>query len=267
MDRYLLKNIIITILILVNGFLLGALVLRFSAQETSRRQIEEQLVALFAADQITLSRDAISRQEPPPALSLNRSTELEAQAAAFFLGDSAVAEDQGGGIVTYTAAAGTAVFRSNGSFEIRGILATEDIPSLCESFCRTFSYEDPSFVSPDEKRTTGTALCLYDKLPVCNGSVTFTAEDGILTSVSGTLLPKEGVPAGENLLSATAALTAFQQMRRETSAACSAVTEMYLCYELQSSAAAAVSLVPSWCVVTDIANYYVNCSTGAITVR
>ena len=60
MDRYLLKNIIIIILVLVNGFLLGALTLRQTAENRSRRQAEEQLVELFASNSITLVPYAIS---------------------------------------------------------------------------------------------------------------------------------------------------------------------------------------------------------------
>ena len=45
----------------------------------------------------------------------------------------------------------------------------------------------------------------------------------------------------------------------------SSVAEMYLCYELQSSTAAPMSLVPAWCIVTDTVNYYVNCASGAVS--
>ena len=68
MDRYLLKNIIIIILVLVNGFLLGSLAVRQTSENRSRRQSEEQLVELFAADEITLDIDAISHQDPPLSL-------------------------------------------------------------------------------------------------------------------------------------------------------------------------------------------------------
>ena len=40
---------------------------------------------------------------------------------------------------------------------------------------------------------------------------------------------------------------------------------MSLCYELQSSAAAPMSLTPVWHIVTDTVGYYVNCATGAVS--
>lgn len=267
MDRYLLKNIIIIILVLVNGFLLGALTLRQTAEDRSRRQAEEQLVELFAANSITLDPDAISEEAPPASLTLLRSTEREREAAVFFLGETLTQEDRGGGISTYTSDAGTATFRSNGSFDIRGTLCAEDAEALCESFCHAFAYGQPTFLLDQDGSGSGSAVYRHNKLPVFNCTVTFTLENGLLTSVSGTLLPKEGstVPETREPLTAPAALTTFQKAHRESGAVGSAITEMHACYELQSAASSALSLVPAWCVVTDIANYYVNAITGAVT--
>ena len=50
MDRYLLKNIIIIILVLVNGFLLGSLSMRYWSAAKAQDQMQVQLVALFASD-------------------------------------------------------------------------------------------------------------------------------------------------------------------------------------------------------------------------
>lgn len=263
MDRYLLKNIIIIILVLVNGFLLGSLALRQTAALDSRHQVEEHLVALFAADEMSLPADVISRKTPPDPLILSRSIPHEQAVAHFFLGKDAVQEDQGGGTYTYTSSIGMARFRFDGSFDIVGSLATENAEELCQTFCRKFSYSEPTFSSDD----TGTAVRLYDHMPVFNCSVTFTLDQGELLTVSGTLLPEEGSASPENQepLSAIAALTAFQKMCRENGAVVSAVTNLYLCYELQGSTASSLSLVPAWCVVTDTASYYVNCITGVIT--
>ena len=90
-------------------------------------------------------------------------------------------------------------------------------------------------------------------------------ENGILTAVSGTLLPKTGtVSPGDQPLSAAGALVAFQRLRRESAVVVSTVTETLLCYELQN-AGAAMTLVPVWRIVTDTEDYYVSCRTGAVT--
>ena len=59
MDRYRLKNIIIIILLLVNGFLLGMLSMRQTSVNASHRQTAEQLVELFAADGMALRAEDI----------------------------------------------------------------------------------------------------------------------------------------------------------------------------------------------------------------
>ena len=265
MDRFLLKNIIIIILVLVNLFLAASLLLRQNSALHSQRQTEEQLIELFAADGMTLEKKAFSKKSPPPSVVLNRSTTLEREAAAFFLGSNLIQEDQGGGTYTYTGDSGVARFRSNGSFEVAGTLATEDIEAFCKSFCKSFSYDTPTFDLDENGNGTATAVCISQDLPVFNSSITFTVHRGDLLTVSGTLLPQEGSPLASNAeaLSASAALTVFQNARRESGAVVSSVLELNLCYELQSSAA--LTLVPSWCITTDTASYYVNCLSATVT--
>ena len=120
----------------------------------------------------------------------------------------------------------------------------------------------------DETGTgTAAAVLQYEKHAVYNAAVTFQLEKGAVTGVSGTFLPSEGgsaIPSSDELLTAAAALTAFQQMRQEESTVASSILETRLCYELQS--APTLTLNSAWCIVTDIASYYVNCSTGVISV-
>ena len=265
MDRSLLKNIIIIILVLVNAFLLASLLLRQNSALHSQRQTEEQLIELFAADGMTLEKKALSQKTPPSSFVLNRSIAREREAAAYFLGSNLIQEDQGGGTYTYTGDSGVARFRSNGSFEVAGTLATEDVESFCRSFCKSFSYDTPVFDLDENGNGTATAVCKSQDLPVFNSSITFTVHHGDLLTVSGTLLPQEGSSVATEVtpLSASAALTTFQNARRESGAVVSAILELNLCYELQSSSA--LTLIPSWCITTDTVNYYVNCISGSVT--
>ncbi len=265
MDRFRLKNIIILILVLVNAFLLGSMAQRRGAEQEAFRRTVEQLVALFAGDGMALDAHAISRETPPGGVTLARDTALEERAAAFLLGKAPAFSDQGGGILHYAGPAGEAFFRSGGGFEATGLLS-EDPEDFCRDFCRTFSYEAPAVRLDENGDGVFSAVCLYGGVPVFNATVTFTVEGGRVTAAGGTLLPKSGTPApGEEPLSAAGALAAFQQMRRESVAVASAVTDTRLCYELQSGGAAP-SLAPVWRIVTDTGDYYVNCYTGAVSV-
>lgn len=266
MDRYLLKNIIIIILLLVNGFLLGSLGMRVTSERSAQRQTEAHLSALFAADGITLEETAITREDPPVSRALSTDSAQQREAAVFFLGENLLHDDQGG-ICTYTGSNGIARFRSGGSFEIEGKLAVSDVEKLCGSFCEAFSFAAPVFVLDESGSGTGTAVCRYEDLPVFNCVLTFTLNRGILNCVSGTLLPAESavLPEEREPLSGIAALTAFQKARRESGAVVSAVSDLYPCYELGTASTAGLTLTPCWCVVTDTSRYYVNASSGAVT--
>lgn len=268
MDRYRLKNIIIIILLLVNGFLLGVLVTRQTSQRISHRQTAEQLVGLFAADGMNLNVDDIPVKAAPAGQSLTRDLELERAAAAFFLGQNPLRTDQGGEIYSYTGTnGGVAQFRAGGSFDIACALSGADGAELIRDFCREFSYGEPSFALDDDGSGTATAVSIHGGLPVFNCTVTFTLDQGMLLAVSGTLLPEKGTETSQSQepLSAVAALTAFQKMRREQQVVVSAVAEVSPCYELQSTTSSVTALVPAWCISTDTANYYVNCITGVTT--
>ena len=265
MDRFRLKNVIILILLLLNTALLASLSLRRSAESNAFRRTEDQLVQLFHADGISLQPGAISNTLPPDGVSLSRDTNLEARAAAFLLGQTPDAFDQGGGIYHYRSENGDALFRSSGGFDASGTLS-HDPEDFCRRFCRTFSYDIPDFQLDSSNSGLVTAVFQYGRIPVLNGTVTFTVENGVLTAVSGVLLPESGtlLASEETPLSAAGALIAFQKMRRENTVGASAITDTRLCYELQISGSA-MSLTPVWRIVTDTEDYCVNCFTGAVT--
>lgn len=266
MERYRLKNIIILILALLNVFLLISLGIRGTEERNARRIQRQELVSLFAADGMTLDPGLIPEDTELSVYTLPREEALEKNAASFWLGSVSERTAQGGGIYTYSGSRGAAIFRDTGSFDIAGTLSSGDAEDMCRDFCREFSYGEPSFTYDERGIGTGTALRRWNGAPVFNGAITFTISGGAVTSVSGALLPDAGTEsaADQPLLSAFAALTAFQQMRHESSSVVSTITEISLCYELQSTASAPMALVPSWHIVTDTALFYVNCVSGVV---
>ena len=262
MESYRLKNIIILILALLNVCLLGTLAIRISAEHASRRQAREQLVALYAAAGVSLDGGLVSDETPPSALTLTRDEAEEQSLAAYLLGGTPARTDQGGGIFSYTGTSGAAQFRSNGGFDAVCDRPLEDPEDFFQEFCDTYGYEELA-VSPEDGSVT--AVQYYQDYPVVGCSVTFTLENGTLKRAIGTHLPDSAASAvGEEPLSALSALAAFLNTIRE-GAVGTAVTDLYLCYELQSTTTALMTLSPAWCIVTDTASYYVNCMTGAVT--
>ena len=267
MDRYRLKNIMIIILALLNLALLASLAYRKTAERTAWLRTQEQLVELFAADGVELDGSIIPSRDPAAPLTMSRDGKREREVAAFFLGEALQYEDQGGDIYSYTNPYGVALFRGDGSFDVVGARPVENVQEACRSFCKKFSYGEPVFTLDEHGNGTAVATYLLNEQSVYNCTVTIEIEQGAIQMVGGTVLPESGVLTvpDRELLSASAALTAFQKMRRETGAVVSAVTEIYPCYRLQSTTAVPMSLVPAWCIVTDTSRYYVNCVSGAVT--
>lgn len=253
------------ILVLLNAFLVAALAVRGTEERTARRTQQQELVALFAADGMTLDPALIPENDTVSGCTLLRNEDLERQAAAFLLGGTPERTAQGGGIYTYSAGQGTAVFRETGSFDAAGLRSDKDAETLCRSFCKKFSYSEPVFTLDEDGNGTASAVRQWERASVVNASVTFLVDSGRVIAVSGSLLPDTATDAGEqDYLTAVAALTAFQQMRYESSSVVSAITEICLCYELQSTAAAPMALVPAWHITTDTASFYVNCASGTV---
>ena len=246
--------------------MLTALAIRGNEERVARRTQQQELVALFAADGMTLDPALIPADTTVSAYALARDETAERKVAAFLLGENLERTIQGGGIYTYTSQQGAAAFRDTGSFDAAGTLSQENAETFCRDFCKAFSYDTPIFTLDETGSGTATAVRLWNSTPVFNAAVTFTIDQGRVLSASGALLPETGAEtsSGQKPLSAFAALTAFQQMRHASSSVVSSITEVSLCYELQSTTAAPMALVPSWRIVTDTATFYVNCISGTV---
>ena len=138
METSRLKNIIILILALTNLCLLGLLTMRFTTGYAARDEARQQMVQLFAAEGVSLDGDLIPSTDPPAGLTLTRDPEEEQKLAEFLLGEAGSASDGGGGVSTYQNRNGSAVFRSDGTFDVVMEHSSETADALCRAFCRAF---------------------------------------------------------------------------------------------------------------------------------
>ncbi len=268
MESSRLKNIIILILALMNVFLLASLASRRTAALSARHNAKAQLVELFAADNMALDPDLIPDQTPPASRTMTRSPDQERALAAALLGKDLRESSRGDVVYAYESDQGAVIFRSNGSFDAAGTLSDGGAEEACRTFCTSFGYQDLTF-SLEGGSGSAQAIRYFEGSPVVNCTVTFSIEDGVLIAVTGTALPDTYTESsdGPAPLSAAAALAAFPAARREIGGVGSAVTDIHLCYELQSTAAAPMTLVPAWCIETAVPGsvYYVNCITGTVS--
>lgn len=266
MERVRLKNIIILILLMLNLFLLASMALRRFQTTSAQDRIAQELSELFAADGISMDASVVPAGTAPVTRTPIRSTEEDRLLAVFFLGEELSAQDEGGGIYTCRSSAGEALFRSNGSFDIR-LLTSNGIPEdLILQFCQEFGYQDLTWSVRDDGSSSATAVQYVDGCPVIDATAVFRMDNGRLTSVSGTHLPQTSTVSDETPLTAATAMTLFLQERRTGGSVVSSVGQIYPCYRLQTTTASPMTLSPAWCILTDTGAYYVNAITGAVTM-
>lgn len=265
MDTFRLKNVVILILALANLCLLGSLGTRQYSRQTAHREAVAGMVSLFQKEGVSLDAAVIPETTPPAGRTLVRSTDLDTAMASYLLGSNPTFTDKGGGIYAYQHGQNVAQFRSNGGFDITCDVSIQDPETFCSEFCRKFSYGD--LVSTLEHGGgTVTVTQYYHQLPVINCTIAFRFSGGRLVSVSGTHVPDTYTALSKDEpLSALSALSVFLEERRSSGAVMSSVSKMYLCYELQSSTSNPMQLTPAWCIITDTANYYVNCLTRTVS--
>lgn len=265
METRQLKNIAILILLLLNAFLLLLLGFQYLPSRQAAADSAQQLDALFAADQLSLSREVDLSQTSLTPLTLSRHTETEAAIAAFLLGEEIGVVSMGGGIYSYTAASGTIQFRSGGSFDGRGLsLPVSDAGDFALRFCREFGYEDVSALLSDGSGDV-TATQQVAGVPVDGCDVTLSFENNVLVSVFGSHIVLEDAVLEEGgQMTASTALIRFLDYRRATGVVCRQVEGLQCVYELQSSPSSQ-RLIPVWQVATDTYTYLVDCSSGAVS--
>lgn len=245
--------------------------MRSTEEHSSHRQAAQELAALFAKVPITLNADAIPAGRPPEGRLLTQDASLNLELARTLLGKELQSSGLGGGTLLYTGVdGGTVQFRTNGAFDAVGPFQNDlDPDAFCRAFCRAFDFEALTFSADG---TSASARQTYDGYPVSGASVTFSIQDSRVISVSGTCLPDSYTdvytPAdGTQPITALTALTTFLDARRQIGAVVSAVTDVRSCYELQSSSSSPMTLVPAWCITTDIGEFYVNALTCSVTYK
>lgn len=264
MNSSRLKSIIIVILVLTNSFLLVLLLGRRTQKYAIRERRLSELTQLYAAGSITLEPARI----PDGALRLTavdptRSFESEAAFAESIIG-SCSTEEVGGGIYRYANGDAQCLIRSSGSVEASLDRAVDDPEAFCEAL---FSAHGYGILSSTVYNGTGeiTAVRTLPTAAVFNAELLLRFSGGRLISVIGQFVPPvEAEEHGKGIDSVTA-LVRFLDYSNINGEVCTAVTDVRGGYLLQSATSAPQRLLPVWRITTDVAEYYVNASTGEVT--
>lgn len=269
MDAIKVKNFIILVLLIVNVVLLSTVISDRMRGSELWNEAVEGAVALLEENGIVVSDEANLSARSLNQRSVARNGQVEAQAVDGFIGLTTT-DDRGGGIIYYGGTYGEAIFRGTGGFDIQfsasGAPEAEDMErtaleyakklgiSLLESSCRT---------TTSDSSTVLEYTCSSDGARIINCTVEFRFMLGRLYSVSGTR-PLDHVTSetDSSVIDVPTALMRFLELTREKGHICSELRGLELCYAFSASASGEGSLTPTWLVVTDTGEFYINALTG-----
>lgn len=267
-----LKNVIILILLLLNGFLLVLAGTRWREAAQYDRAALEDTVEVLAGRGIEVDPDGLSSAENLPPLSLERDPEAEQKLVRALLDEAVEPDNRGGGLYLYRGTLGEVSVRAGG--ELSAELA--DSPHW-----DTGSPEDHAAALLKKMGVSARLLDaesredemvvrfrqLWNKVPVFSCEVEFAYENGRLRSIQGTLLTagQASEEAGE-VLSVPTALMRFLDGVTATGDVCSAIQSMEAGYRIVSQPlSGGVRLTAVWLVSSNTADYYLDGATGALT--
>lgn len=270
------KNIIIVILLLVNGFLLILVGGQWQKVRSYEKTALTGAAQVLEQNGILVSDEALAQaaEGAPPSMTAGRDAEREAAIAATLLGEDAACTDQSGGLYVYSGSGGMAIFRANGDFTITlpdfpVKLAEDELFRHAEGLLESMRVEGEYIgMDADSGFTRIAYRQTLDGVPLYNCEIVFAYSEGCLRTVGGTLLvcdePEEATD-GEEPLGVSTALIRFLEGILDRRDLCSAVTAIRPGYLSTQSFGAAAYLTPIWLVSTDISDYYLNGITGELT--
>lgn len=266
-----IKNIIILLLVVVNGFLLALVGFRAWRTEQGERETRERMIEILANNGIEFLPEEVPGEMPLTAWQTTPETPGETQAGEL-VGELRSVESAGGRI-TYTGAKGTAAFSSDGEVQADFLpnawpCDKERIPSATVEILNALGLSSVRVTDrrEEDSAVTVTVIQLWEGKPVFDRTLTLTWEGGGFTRLSGRCLLGSGeMAAGSGSITAPTALARFLTALNDGGYVCSQITGMYPGYLSEGSAT--VSLTPAWFIETDVWPRYfaVDGVTGAVT--
>ena len=269
-----LKNIIILILLLVNGFLLVLVVGREFQVNRYEHSALTQAGQVLAQNGITVEDDLLSRaaRDSLVPLTVQRDLQAEMDIAQTLLGTQAVRTDQGSGLYGYDSDRGSALFRANGDVSVTLVdcpLDGQDPSDHAASLLEQMGLDGEVLdIQTDRGQTTVTFHQLLNGVPVYTCRLTFTYDSDSLLSISGTLMtgtvtPVSGVASSLDL---PTALISFLRGVLDRGDVCSAIHDLQLGYRSSQAFGSDIQLTPTWSITTNISSYYLDTATGELAL-
>lgn len=267
-----LKNIIILILLLVNGFLLVLVAAHREEARQYERTALEQAVQVLENQGIEVDEDNLSPAGKLPPLTVERDLEREAQLAQALLGDGMETDNRGGGLYLYRGDLGEISLRAGGEFSAdlspNAHWHTDQPEGHAAALLKKMGVEARQAGADTQgSRTAVRFQQLWNGAPVFSCEVEFVYEDGLLTAIHGVLLTAgQGTAETGEVLDLPTALIRFLDGVISAGDVCSAIRSMEAGYRATPKPlSGGTRLTAVWFITSDTAGYYLDGATGALT--
>lgn len=258
-----IKNIVITILLLLNIFFLVIYIRNSAYEQVEERQMLEGIRTLLAENNIELLPDAIEKQNTLQVLTGKISAEAEEEIALALIGGHEKLTDNG---TVYSGSGGTVHFRGGGEFsaEISSTVQSKNIEIDAKDRIRNMGIT-AEILSVEENSVN--AVCVFSGAKIFNCVISFNYENGVLYSVSGRYVSKVAVAENkqsEKLVDASTALMKLLEMKMETGDNITEVINVSSGYIMSVSVFGDVELYAAFRITTNAGDYYINSKTGKV---
>ena len=270
MEWHKLKNIILLILLVVNGFLLVLVGSRRKEDAEYERRALEQTVQVLERSGIQVRLEAVDPADGLSPSMVERDLEREAQLARALLGQTAEADNRGGGLYFYRSDEGELSVRAGGelSAKLEGGGQTDHPERRAAELLKKMGIDAEQIDVAEEGEWTRVRFRqLWNGAAVFSCEIEFAYKNGVLDSIQGSLLTAQaGTAEAGQVLTLPTALMRFSEAVGATGDVCSAIQSMEPGWRgTVQPMSGGVRLAPAWLVTTDTARYYLDCATGALT--
>lgn len=266
-----IKNIIILLLVVVNGFLLALVGIRAWRMEQGARETRERMVEILANNGIAFLPEEVPGALELAAWQVNAEPPGQTQAAAL-VGEVTETGTSAAG-TTYVGQRGTVTFSADGGVEASFLpggwsAGREQVDATVTEMLNALELSSVRVTGRREEddAVTVTVTQLWEGTPVFGQTLTFFWQGGEFIYLSGRYLRGSGeLAAAGGSITAPTALTRFLTALNDGGYVCSQITGLYAGY--LSSGGETVSLTPAWFIETDVwpRQFAVDGLTGAVT--
>ena len=266
-----IKNIVIVILLILNGFLLFLVGGRRMETSNSHESARNSAIQIICNGGVQLEADIVPESTDLPVLQAERDPGQEKALAMAVLGADVSVDALGGEVYRYGNGNGWVQFHSNGEFmaELEGPAFTLEGAAAQHAVTLVSGLGfDSRVVSDTVSDGTGSVTLgqMLNGVPVLDCQAVVHFRDGQLISITqGRRLPGEAhIAASEETMSVSTALMRLYNGLKELGDVYTRIEEITPAYTMSVGLSGTARLDPVWHIKTDTGAYKMDIHTGQI---